>query len=124
MEFEIHPRNGFIEAITHGDGDVAVFQQLLGGVLEHPDWEKGYGVLIDHSDLNTAPLTVGGMAALADMIKIARTDLGKSKMAIFVPDDLQYGLGRMWQVFVENKWDGASEIFRSKADAIRWLMDG
>ena len=122
MEYEIHQRNGFVEVVTHGDGDVEVFQEILNEVLRHPDWRPGTPVLIDHSDLNAGPLTVDGMKSLADMIHDARVELGSSRMAILVSEDLEYGLGRMWQVYIEGKWNGASEIFRSREDAVGWLM--
>jgi len=48
--------------------------------------------------------------------------LGYSRMAILTPGSLEFGLGRMWQTFVEDKWDGTSDLFRSKKDAERWLM--
>jgi hypothetical protein len=121
MEYEIHHRERFVEVVTHGDGEVEVFQEFLSEVLRHPDWKPGIPILIDHSDLNVGPLTVDGMMKLANMIDAARVELGSSRMAIFVPGDLGYGLGRMWQVYIEGKWDGASELFRSKEDALYWL---
>ena len=122
MEYEIHQRSGFVEVVTHGDGDVEVFQELLNEALRHPDWKPGTPILIDHSDLNAGPLTIDGMKRLADMIHAARGELGSSCMAILVPEDLEYGLGRMWQVYVEDKWNGTCEIFRSREDAVGWLM--
>lgn len=121
MEYEVHYRDGIFEVATHGGGDVKVFQELLSETLDHPQWRPGEPILIDHSNLNAGPLTVDGMAQLADMIQLARNELGSSRMAILAPGDLEYGLGRMWQVFVENKWDGEARIFRSREDAVRWL---
>jgi hypothetical protein len=122
MEYEIHPRQGFLEVVTHGDGDVEVFKKLLRDVLEHPDWKPGIPVYIDHSDLNPESLTVDGMVALAGMISAAKVELGPSRLAILAPGDLLFGIGRMWQVYVENEWDGSTEIFRSREDALSWLM--
>lgn len=121
MEYEIHRGDDFVELVTHGDGDAAVFQALLREALEHESWKPGTSLLIDHSDLNAGPLTVREMATLADMIDAARAALGSSRMAIVAPNDLEFGLGRMWQVFVENRWDGKSMLFRSREEAVRWL---
>ena len=122
MEYEIHQRNGFVEVVTHGDANVAVFQEFLNEVLRHQDWKPGYPILIDHSDFNAGPLTVDGMVKLANMIAAARAELGTSRMAIIVPGDLKYGLGRMWQVYIEGKWNGVSEVFRSREVGINWLL--
>ncbi|MCP4573515.1 MAG: hypothetical protein GY838_14250 [bacterium] len=121
MEYEIHQRSGFVEVVTHGDGEAKVFQELLSEVLARPEWKPGVPVLIDHSDFNAGPLTVGEMSALADMIGNVRVELGSSRMAILVVRDLEFGLGRMWLAFVEDKWSGTSDIFRSREDAVCWL---
>ena len=122
MEYEIHQRKGFVEVVTHGDGDVEVFQRIMNEAFSHPDWKPGVSILIDHSNFNAEPLTVDGMKTLAGMVSAARVELASSRMAIVVPGDLQYGLGRMWQVYIEDKWDGASEVFRSREDALGWLI--
>jgi hypothetical protein len=122
MEYEIHLHDdGFFEVVTHGDGDVEVFQKLLRDALEHSDWKPGMPVLVDHSDFNAGPLTAEDMAAIAGMINAARDKLGSSRMAILAPGDLQFALGRMWQAYLENKWDGTTDIFRSRQNALRWL---
>jgi hypothetical protein len=56
------------------------------------------------------------------MINSARDELGASRMAIVVQGDLSYEFGRTWQVNMEDKWDGISEIFRSKEEAMDWLL--
>jgi hypothetical protein len=123
MEYEIHQTSKFVEVVTHGDGEATVFQELLSEVFALKDWKPGTPILIDHSDFNAGPLTVGEMSALADMIDSVRVELGSLRMAILVAGDLEFGLGRMWEVFVEDKWDGASEVFRSREDAMRWLAE-
>ena len=121
MKYEIHRRDDFIEIVTHGDGDAAVFQAILTEVLTHQDWKSGTPILVNHSDLNAGPLTVREMSTLADMMAAARVELGTSRMAILAPNDLEFGLGRMWQVFADKKWDGTSKIFRGRENAVSWL---
>ena len=64
------------------------------------------------------------MMKLACMINDVRVELGSSRMAILVPGDLRYGFGRMWQIYIEGKWNGDSELFRSREDAVYWLRKG
>ena len=122
MEYDIQRRNGFVAVATHGDGEVEVFQEFLNEVLGHSDWKPGTPILIDHSDLNAGPLTTDEVKRLADMINIARFELGPSLMAVIVPGDLEYGLFRMWQVYIRDRWNGTCEILRSSEDAVGWLM--
>ena len=122
MEYEIYQHDELVEVVTHGDADLVVFQNFLNEIIKHPNWKPGFPILIDHSDLNGKTLTVNGMQKLADMIHVARIELGSSHMAIIVPGDLIFGLGRMWQVYSDGKWNGVSEVFRTKEEAVDWLM--
>lgn len=121
MEYEIHQREGFVEVVTHGEGATAVFQELLGEVLALREWKPGTPFLNNHSDLDAGPLTVSDISAIANMVAAARVELGSSRLAVLVSRDLEYGLARMWHVFVEDKWDGTSGVFRSREDAVVWL---
>ena len=43
-------------------------------------------------------------------------------MAIVAPRDLEYGLSRMWQAFVEdNGWE--TMVFRSREQAEEWVRE-
>jgi hypothetical protein len=122
MEYEIYRSEGLVEVVTHGEGDPKVFQDLLIDVLAHPDWKPGNSILMNHTDLKGGPLDADKLRMLADIVNASRDKLGSSRMAILTPGSLEFGLGRMWQTFVEDKWDGTSDLFRSKKDAERWLM--
>jgi len=51
----------------------------------------------------------------------SKDQLGKTKLALLVARDLEFGLAKMWQVFVDEKWDVISRVFRSRDEAITWL---
>ena len=121
MEYEIHLHAGFIEVVTHGGAEVAVFQEFLDEVLALKEWKPATPFLNDHSDLDAGPLTVNDISAIAEMFERAKVELGSSRLAVLVSRDLEYGLARMWNVFVEEKWDGIGQVFRSREDAVHWL---
>lgn len=121
MEYEVHQRDGFVEVVTRGDGDVAVFQRYLDEVLALKEWRPGTPSLNDHSGLNAGPLTVNEIKAIAGMVIAARDKLGPKRLAVVAARDLEYGLARMWEVFVEGNWDGTARVFRSREEAVRWL---
>ncbi len=122
MDYEIYHNDDYAEVITHGDGAADGFRDLLKELCGHPRWKPGFPLLINHADLNAGTLTIPGMEVLADIVHTQKEALGMSRMAILVPGDLEYGMGRMWQVFVDNKWKGVSEVFRERGDALDWLL--
>jgi hypothetical protein len=49
--------------------------------------------------------------------------VGQARCATVAPRDVQYGLVRMWEVFVEGRWDVIHQAFRSRDEAVSWLMN-
>jgi hypothetical protein len=47
--------------------------------------------------------------------------VGKSKCAHLVARNLEFGMARMWETLVENKWDVSEKLFKSRDEAIAWL---
>ena len=78
---------------------------------------------MNHSHLNAAPLTTDDMIKIAGFNGQFRAELGKAKCALVLTSDLEFGLGRMWEAFVENEWDVSERLFKSRDDAIAWLVD-
>jgi len=121
VEFRVEYRDGFFIGTTSGDAVADQFGNLLDAMLTHDKWQPGTSWLHDHSDLNSGPLTVDGIHRIAHLCSERRTAIGRGKCAILVARDLEYGLARMWAVYVENKWDAVAAVFRSREEAIAWL---
>ncbi len=78
--------------------------------------------MIDFAEVNSASLTVGDIRNIADYCRNYREQFGHAKCAIYVVRDSDYGLVRMWQVFVStNVWDVSENLFRSRDAAKDWL---
>lgn len=79
--------------------------------------------LFDHSDLDSGPLTVNDVRSIADACLDFREQFGFSRLALLLRRDLEFGLARMWGVFMEGRWDATVGIFRSRDDAVAWLRE-
>ena len=121
MKYEIKEHEDFIEVVTSGDADLAGFRAFLTEVLGLATWEPGTHLLIDHTDLNSGTLTVNDVDQLASLASEARAALGPLRLATLAGRDLEFGLSRMWETYVENRWDGVTNVFRSRDEAIDWL---
>lgn len=80
-------------------------------------------MLVDHSDLNSGPLTMEEIRGLADLAAQAREVVGPARVAHVVSRDLEFGLVRMWELFVEQQWDARTRCFRSRDEAVAWLKE-
>lgn len=123
MKYEVDYHDGFFEVKTHGDADPGGFRGFLDLLLAHEKWKPGTPILANHSELNTGPLTVDDVQRIAERAVRSKSQLGQARVAMLVARDLEYGLARMWESFVEGKWDVIARIFRSRDEAISWLKD-
>lgn len=121
MDFSLQVADGFFEIKTYGDAEVEKFLDFIQALVAHEKWRPGSSVLIDHSALNAGPLTVDDISAIAYICGDYRDQIGDSKMVILVGRDLEYGLARMWSVYVNGKWDVTATILRSRDEALSWL---
>ena len=124
MEYEVALRDGIFEVVTRGDAEVMKFREYLDETFRHESWKPGMPVLHDHSDLNSGPLTVDDISRIADFCAESRRDFGHSKLAVVLRRDVEFGLARMWETFIEDRWDATAGVFRSRDEAVRWLKHG
>jgi hypothetical protein len=90
-------------------------------MLDHAEWQPGTAWIHDHADLDAGMLTVTEVKMIADLCAERSAQMGAGKCAIVVGRDLEFGLSRMWAVFVEDRWDVDARVFRSLDEAIAWL---
>lgn len=122
MEYKLLQHEGFVEVLTDGDADVSVFKEFMQEVLSLDSWKPGTPLLTNHTKLNSGPITIGQVHELASLAATLRAELGRTRMASLVGRDVEFGLARMWEVFVEDKWDGETHVFRERAAAVDWLL--
>ncbi|MFC1868992.1 hypothetical protein ACFL0H_12785 [Thermodesulfobacteriota bacterium] len=123
MKHEMHYNDGFFEVKTYGDAEPDGFRDIIDHLLAHANWKPGTTFLVNHSELNSGPLSVDDVESIAQMSVRPGAQWGQARCALLVARDLEYGMARMWEVFVEGKWDVIEHLFRSRDKAISWLKD-
>jgi len=121
VDYSIEYSNGVFIGITSGDAEVERFGDLLDAMLTHDEWQPGMPWLHDHTNLNSGPLTVNDVQRIAQLCAERSTQLGRGKCAIIGARDLEFGLIRMWSIYVERQWDVVTKVFRSREEAMAWL---
>lgn len=123
MDFEILYHDGIFEIKTSGDAEAEKFRNLMEALVTHEKWIPGSPFLVNHARLDAASLTDEDIKNIAKLSNIYRDQIGKSKCAHLLSRDLEYGLARMWQVYVEKEWDATEQLFKSRDEAIAWLSN-
>jgi hypothetical protein len=123
IEFRIDPERRMVWAQGRGtltDQDVFSYQQ---DVWSRPE-VAGYNELFDMTDVEQIALPssrrVQDLAALAAEMDAPHTH---SKFAIVAPDDLAYGIGRMYKAHRELQQGSTKQVavFRCLKAALEWL---
>ena len=123
MQFNLNYHDAIFEVTTSGDAILQGYYDFTEALLEHEEWKPGGLILLNHTELNTGPLTIDDVQAIAIISKQYSEQLGTAKVAILVDRDLDYGMTRMWQALVEShttSYDSV-EIFRNRNEAVAWL---
>jgi hypothetical protein len=123
VEFNIQYHDGLFEVKTSGDAEFEKFRDILETLVTHEKWKPGTSFLINHTELNAATLTKDDMLNIARLNGQYSAKLGQAKCAHLLARDLEFGLARMWESFVENEWDVTEKLFKSRDEAIIWLSD-
>ena len=123
MEYTVIYHGEYFEIKTRGVADFKRFQDMVKSLFEHDKWKLGSHILIDHTELDSGFLTTNDIQAIANLCAEYRAFFGKGKIAIVVARDLEYGMIRMWQAFMNSKvWDMSDKLFKSRDEAIAWII--
>ncbi len=104
---------------TTGTG-VLTEQELLGGLRSlyaDPKFHPDHRGLFDYREVETLQVSNDLMASLAASRKYS----ARSRTAFLVNGPLAYGLGRLYQTWVQ---DGQVKIANERAEAVAWLNEG
>jgi hypothetical protein len=87
-----------------------------------PEMEKCRFLLVDLKDAALEQISTDTLKELAGLHNVlAEHTFTGMPVAVVAPRDVEYGLSRMWQVFVEETgWE--TMVFRSHTEAQRWLQ--
>ncbi len=122
MDSSVTFENGIFEVKLEGGGTTAGYVEFLEKLVGHEDWQPGSLLIADLSDLDLSAFDAKDVVALADVFGAVRKELGAAKMASVSGSSLVFGLHRMWEVYVIEKFDASTRVFKKREDALEWLF--
>ena len=99
-------------------------EDLLDGyreLYENPEWHPGFDEIVDLRSTDMTGVTSQGMQRLSRAVDeyVGGLD-GKFKTAVIAPNDLPFGLARIYGVAAEGSTESV-RVFRSEVDALDWV---
>jgi len=125
MEFTcaFHDELGILEVIAEGKAMVDDYERIVVAILEHPNFRKGLPTLHDQRNVTLSHRSNDDIRMIAHIGRKYFKAFGMAKWAVVMPTDVQYGMTRMWQMFVDEYLKAVPMIFRDRDEAIAWLME-
>lgn len=122
MEYKVEFVDGYFDVKLTGKPDVKDSAAYLDCLIAHEQWQPGSLVLSDDTDFEAGQLTQSDLMRIANVCGERRAAMGFARIAAVVPRELVFGMNRMFQVYVEPYWDVKSYAFRSREEALAWLL--
>lgn len=103
LTFSVHHNEGYFSVkyigLVTDDEIVSAFTVFF----EHGEWIPGLNVLVDLEKVNGQQVTQEGLRRLASLVGSVYSAYGVApQVATYAPNDLSFGLARMYSVFVNN----------------------
>ena len=114
---------GYVRASQRGDFSTGEEGAFLDEIFEAPFWEPGLPLLIDYSSIPMEPISNRELESTSKQLSEHREQLGKSRLALLCRTDVQFGLGRQFQMISMGRIDGEMRIFRDEDAAVEWLLE-
>jgi hypothetical protein len=95
--------------------DILMHQERL---LEDPDFDSSFSQLTDFTQFAKIDIT-------ADQVRIAAKKnifSPRSRRALVVKNDLQYGLARMFEIHRDSAGEVGIRVFRNMDEALDWVL--
>jgi len=119
--YRLVERDGYVHVALRGRPRLKMVLSMFGELEKLTTNDAELLVLIDESEMKAALLSPGELRAMIDGLK-ASPGLSRSRIAIYAPSPLVYGLNRMAQAFAGERWEHRLKAFRSEDEAERWLL--
>jgi hypothetical protein len=125
MDFEIRfaKGKGYFIIKTSGDTTPADVEASLRQAFNSPDWSTGTHILYDNRLENLDNLSSDDVQMISLKFTQFNDKLKHSKIALVMPKDSAYGIGRMWENLSACTASFKTNVFRSIDDASKWLEE-
>ena len=123
FEIKIDSDNGTIRFKTSGDLEASEFYEMIKEAEKLCREKSLKKVFVDHTASTVRNLSADEIHGIALMCTVMNEVMKGGKLAVVMPGDLDYGLGRMWHSYSIDKLEYDSMLFRNLEEAEEWIKN-
>ena len=103
-------------------GDLTVESLLaeLGKIYSEPEFQADTDVLWDLRDAKFTSVSPADVQRVSDFVA-GHWGVGKSKAALIVSRDFEFGMTRMYEILLESRTSAQVRVFRDLDEALKWI---
>jgi hypothetical protein len=113
---------GYVRASQRGAFTTEEQEAFLADIFDSPFWKPGLPLLIDYGSMPVDNIMNRELESTSSQLEKLGEKLGSSKLALLCVTDLQFGLGRQFQIMCMGRLDGEIRVFRDEDAAADWLL--
>lgn len=120
FDFEVRDADQLVVVRAQGELDLERLAVIGPRLHDHPGFGPGFGVIYDLTDCSAERVTMRDLEDLVELVR--RRGLREGyRVAYVLPDDLGYGLGRVFAALADGVRGRRRWVTRSLDEAFDWM---
>lgn len=120
--YDLAQRDAYVLVTLRGRPRVGIVRSMFHDLEQLTTENAELLVLIDESEMMARLLHPSELREMIDVLKASKGLRERSRIAIYAPSPVVYGMNRMAQAFAGQASEGRLEVFRTADDAETWLL--
>ena len=122
FEYHVVQRDAYVHVALRGRPTLEPILSMFSELEQLTAKDGELAVLIDESEMKAGLLSPAELRAMMSGLKSSAGLRDRSRIAVYAPSNIVYGLNRMAQVFAGDDWEGRLAVFRTEDAAQDWLL--
>jgi len=123
IQTKIIPEHNLRKHMIVGVINVMDLRKMLKEFYESPEFDLTMNAIWDLSAADFSKVSTNQVRALADMVYHYWGQSGRSRSALVVTKNLDFGLSRMYEMLVAKSGESQVGVFRTMEEAERWIKE-
>ncbi|MHB8059915.1 MAG: SpoIIAA family protein [Gaiellaceae bacterium] len=123
MDFEITwIDTSLVICRTSGAASVEGYEAMMEALTSQPQFRPGIDLIVDHTNVDVSALTAAEIEQVAALRAHFVGDVTARAAGVVGPGSpLRYGLGRMFEAFLDSQPGSKIRVFETVEEAMAWL---
>jgi hypothetical protein len=96
--------------------------RMVEDIVGRQEWRPGHPILFDHRNLSFDDVRYEDMVSARDNHFAHESDIGNARSAMLMKSAADYGVGRQFQMLVEDQAAVVLQVFTDESVAREWLF--